>query len=122
MYVKDHSTEWMIHKLSLVNILGDYIAIPGKDAQGYTTDTWQNLSLSYASDMLNHSPEAKSYIIQDGPCKSQTFENFDKVYIVYLNDSSVDAMKQMWWIDTYAFVPFVYNAALDAVVSMYRYG
>ena len=115
-----HSTQWMVSKLALIKTITDFYPTPGKDKYGFTTNNWQNLAIKYASDMLDKTPEAKSYIIQTGPCKGWTFENFDKVSMAYLNDPSTDAMKKMWWIDTYASVPFFSDTAVQDVENFFK--
>ena len=110
----------MISKLALIKTITDYYPTPGKDALRFTTNDWQNLAIKCASDMLNHSSDAKTYIIQTGPCKGSTFEQFDKVCMAYLNDPSVDAMKKMWWIDTYASVPFFSDAEVQDVENFFK--
>lgn len=115
-----HSTQWMVSKLALIKTIAVYYPTPGKDSLGFSTNDWQNLAIKYASNMLDKTPEAKSSTIQDGPCKGWTFGNFDKVCMAYLNDSSVDAMKKMWWIDTYASVPFFSDAAVPDVENFFK--
>lgn len=98
-----HTTSWMINKLSLIKILGDYIPIPGKDAQGHTTDNWQNLALSYASNMFNKTNESclksgniinlNNIKILSGPYVGMTFGTFDSIYKTYA-PTFVDASKK----------------------------